>query len=195
MLIKSTFDKLKQKYTVSESIIHFIFPQNSLHFFYKRKEYECVSLYIPTITDGLDGKNNNHFFLWRKLTWVEICIIIFAVVFIKLIVSHIALTLVQTLMVKRKTQKSRCQSSVVWTYENVLYIRTIERSSPKRHKRDEIILKKNFNQTRERSSQQYLLLIMLMTLWWTFFFHCSINSWSFTVFRNVRNTFINKCFI
>lgn len=79
-----------------------------------------VSLYIPSISDGLDGNNNNnHFFLWRKLTWVKICIIIFAVVFIKLIVSHIALTLVQTLMAKRKTQKSRCQSSVVWSYENV----------------------------------------------------------------------------
>lgn len=157
-----------------------------------------VSLYIPSISDGLDGNNNNnnnHFFLWRNLTWVKICIIIFAVVFIKLIVSHIALTLVQTLMVKRKTQKSRCQSSVVWTYENVLYIRTIERSSPKRHKRDENILKKNFNQRRERSSRQYLLLIMLMTLWDTCLCHCFINSWSFTIFRNVRNTFINKCFI
>lgn len=127
-----------------------------------------VSLYIPSISDGLDGNNNNnHFFLWRKLTWVKICIIIFAVVFIKLIVSHIALTLVQTLMAKRKTQKSRCQSSVVWTYENVfLYTNEWTIISKKKWNiRDENILKKNFNQMRETSSRQYLLFILLITLW------------------------------
>lgn len=126
-----------------------------------------VSLYIPSISDGLDGNsNNNHLFLWRKLTWVKICTIIFAVVFIKLIVSHIAVTLVQTLMAKRKTQKSRCQSSVVWTYENVfLYERVNDHLQKKRNIRDENILKKNFNQTRETSSRQYLLFILLITLW------------------------------